>query len=59
MKKFILITPLALSLSMFFLNANLEAAGCRSHKSIKTECSLSEDNCDNNESDKKIKKVEG
>ena len=60
MKKFILITPFALLLSMFSFNANLEAAGCSSHKNkdSKVECSLSEDNCDKNKLDKKFNKVE-
>ena len=60
MKKIILITPLALLLSMFSFNANIEAAGCNSHKNknVKVECSLSDDNCDNNKNDQKFKKVE-
>ena len=60
MKKIILTTPLALLISMFCFNANLEAAGCSSHKNknIKDECSLTDDNCDNNKLDKKYNKVE-
>ena len=60
MKKIILITPLAFLLSMFTFSANLEAAGCSSHKNkkVKVECSLSDDNCDNTRSDKKSNKVE-
>ena len=60
MKKILLITPLALLLSMFSFNANIEAAGCNSHKNknVKVECSLSDDNCDNNKNDQKFKKVE-
>ena len=59
MKKFILIAPLALLFSMFNFTANLEAAGCRSHKNknVKVECSLTDDNCDTTKSDKKINKV--
>ena len=60
MKKFILITPLSLLLSMFSFTANLEAAGCSSHKNknVKVECSLTDDNCDNTKSEKKFNKVE-
>ena len=60
MKKFILIPPLSLLLSMFSFTANLEAAGCSSHKNknAKVECSISEDNCDNIKSEKKYNKVE-
>ena len=60
MKKFILATPLTILLSMFSFNTNLEAAGCSSHqnKNIKVECSLTDDKCDNTNSEKKIKKVE-
>tara|TARA_B100000963_G_scaffold354950_1_gene372338 strand:+ start:935 stop:1075 length:141 start_codon:yes stop_codon:yes gene_type:complete len=45
---------------MFSLNANLEAAGCSSHKNknVQVECSLSDDNCDNLKSVKKFEKVE-
>tara|TARA_Y100000589_G_scaffold12521_1_gene10255 strand:- start:743 stop:883 length:141 start_codon:yes stop_codon:yes gene_type:complete len=45
---------------MFSLNANLEAAGCNSHKNknVQVECSLSDDNCDNLKSVKKFEKVE-
>ena len=60
MKKIILTTPLALLLSLFSFNADLEAAGCNSHKNknVKVECPLSEDNCDNNKLDKKYNKVD-
>ena len=60
MKKIILITPLTLLLSMFSFTANLEAAGCSSHKNknVKVECSLTDDNCDNSKSEKSINKVE-
>ena len=60
MKKIILITPLALLLNMFSFSGNLEAAGCSSHKNknVKVECSLTDDNCDNNKLDKKFNKVE-
>ena len=60
MKKIFLITPLALFFSMLSFNADLEAAGCRSHKNknVKVECSLSDDNCDSNKLDKKINKVD-
>ena len=59
MKKIILITPLTLLFSMFIFPANLEAAGCSSHKNknVKVECSLSDDNCDNTKSEKKFNKV--
>ena len=60
MKKIILATPLTLLLSIFSFNANLEAAGCSSHKNknVKVECSLTDDNCDNTKSEKKFNKVE-
>ena len=60
MKKIILATPLALLLSMFCFAANLEAAGCSSHKNknVKVECSLTDDNCDNTKSENKFNKVE-
>ena len=60
MKKFILITPLTLLLSLFSFNANLKAAGCSSHKNrnVQVECSLTDNNCDNTKSGKKINKVE-
>ena len=59
MKKIIFSTPLALILSMFSFNANLEAAGCSSHKNknVKVECSISDEGCDN-KSEKKYNKVE-
>ena len=60
MKKFILITPLTLLLSMFSFTTNLEAAGCSSHKNknVKAECSLTDENCDNKKSEKRFNKVE-
>ena len=60
MKKIILTTPFALLVSMFTFSANLEAAGCSSHKNknVKIECSSSNDNCDNNKLDKKFNKVD-
>ena len=60
MKKIILITPLTLLLSTFSFTANLEAAGCSSHKNknVKVECSLSNDKCDNTKPEKNSKKVE-
>ena len=60
MKKIILTAPLALLLSMFSFNANLEAAGCSSHKNkdVQVECSLSDDNCEINKKDKNFNKVE-
>ena len=60
MKKIILITPLSLLLSMFSFTANLDAAGCSSHKNknVKVECSLTDENCDNKKSEKKFNKVE-
>ena len=60
MKKFLLTTPLALLISMFSFTSSLEAAGCSSHKNkkVQVECPLTEENCDNFKSDKKINKVE-
>ena len=60
MKKIILITPLTLLLSMFSFTANLEAAGCSSHKSknVKVECLITDDDCDKTKSEKSFKKVE-
>ena len=60
MKNIILTTPVVLLLSMFCFGANLEAAGCSSHKNenVKVECPLSDDNCDINEVNKKFNKVE-
>ena len=60
MKKIILSTPLAILLGILSLNVNLEAAGCSSHKNknVQIECSLSDDNCDNNKSDQNLNKVE-
>ena len=62
MKKIFLITPLTLLISMLSFTANLEAAGCSSHKNknknVKVECSLTDDNCDNTKSEKSPNKVE-
>tara|TARA_B100000212_G_scaffold61767_1_gene42024 strand:+ start:406 stop:591 length:186 start_codon:yes stop_codon:yes gene_type:complete len=60
MKKIILSTPLALLLSMFSFNSNIEAAGCSSHKNnnVKVECSSTDDNCDSKIIDNKLKKVD-
>ena len=60
MKKIILTTPLTLFLSVFSFTANLEAAGCSTHKNknVKVECSLTDDNCNNTKLEKKINKVE-
>ena len=60
MKKIILTAPITMLISMFSFTANLEAAGCSSHKNknVKVECSLTDNNCDNTKSDKKFKKVE-
>ena len=60
MKKIFLITPLTLLVSMLSFTANLEAAGCSSHKNknVKVECSLNDDNCDNTKSEKSLTKVE-
>ena len=60
MKKFILAAPLALLLSMFSFNANIEAAGCNSHnkKNAEFKCSISDDNCDKNKLEKNYKKVD-
>ena len=60
MKKIILITPLTILPGIFSFTANLEAAGCSSHKNknVKVECSLTDENCDNTKSEKKFNKVE-
>ena len=60
MKKIILTTPLTLLFSMFCFTANIEAAGCSSHKNknVKVECSLTDDDCDNTKSEKSFNKVE-
>jgi len=60
MKKILLTTPFALLVSIFTISANLEAAGCNSHKNknVKIECSSSNEDCDNNKLDKKFNKVE-
>ena len=59
MQKIILITPLALIFSMFSYTANLNAAGCSSHKNkdVNVECSLTDENCNNTKSEK-FNKVE-
>jgi len=60
MQKIILTTPFAILFSIFSFNANLEAAGCSSHKNknVKVECSLSDDNCDKNKLDKKFNRAD-
>ena len=60
MKKIILAAPLTLLLSMFGFTANLDAAGCSSHKNknVKVECSSTDKDCDNTKSDKSLNKVE-
>ena len=60
MKKFFLTPSLALLLSMFSFSSNLKAAGCSSHKNknVQVECSITDDNCDNFKSDKKLIKVD-
>ena len=60
MKKIILTAPCAIIFSMFSFTANLEAAGCSSHKNknVKVECSLTDDDCDNTKSEKSFNKVE-
>ena len=60
MKNFILMTPLAFVISMFSFNANLEASGCNSHKNknVKVECSISNENCDDNKVENKFNKVD-
>ena len=60
MKKIFLITPLTLLVSMLSFTANLEAAGCSSHKNnnVKVECSLTDDNCEKTNSEKDPNKVE-
>tara|TARA_Y100001978_G_scaffold79954_1_gene71606 strand:+ start:225 stop:410 length:186 start_codon:yes stop_codon:yes gene_type:complete len=59
MKKFILFTPLTLLFSLFSFTANIEAASCSSHKNknVKTECSLTDENCDDTKLEKKFNKV--
>ena len=60
MKKIILITPLTILLGIGSFTANLEAAGCSSHKNknAKVECSLTDDDCNNTKSEKSFNKVE-
>ena len=60
MKKIFLITPITLLVSMISFTANLEAAGCSSHKNknVNVECSLTDENCENTKSGKSLKKVE-
>tara|TARA_B100000575_G_C22678573_1_gene412892 strand:+ start:376 stop:561 length:186 start_codon:yes stop_codon:yes gene_type:complete len=59
MKKLFLLTPFVFLLNLFSFNGNLESASCSSHKNrnVKVECSLTDENCDNNKLDKKFKKV--
>ena len=60
MKKIILIAPLTILLGMCGFTANLEAAGCGSHKNknVKVECSITDDDCDKTKSEKSFNKVE-
>ena len=60
MKKIILSTPLFLILSLFSFTANLDAAGCSSHKNknVKVECSITDDECNKTKSEKSFNKVE-
>ena len=60
MKKILLIAPLTFLVSIVSFTANLEAAGCSSHKNknVKVECSLTDDDCDNTKSEKSLNKVE-
>ena len=60
MKKFILNTPFIIFLGMCTLTANLDAAGCNSHKNKndKVECPVSNDYCDKTKSEKSYNKVE-
>ena len=60
MKKIFLFAPLTLLFSLFGFTANLEAAGCSSHKNknAKVECSITDDDCDKTKSEKSFKKVE-
>ena len=60
MKKIFLITPLIVLLGMCGFTANLEAAGCGSHKNknVKVECSIIDDDCDKTKSEKNLTKVE-
>ena len=60
MKKILLIAPLTFLVSIVSFTANLEAAGCSTHKNknVKVECSLTDENCDNTKSEKSFNKVE-
>ena len=60
MKKIFLTSQLALLLSVFSVSANLEAAGCSSHKNkeLQVECSLTDENCDNLKLQEKSNKVD-
>ena len=60
MKKILLIAPFTFLVSIVSFTANLEAAGCSSHKNknVKVECSLTDENCDNTKSEKSFNKVE-
>ncbi len=60
MKKFIITAPFVLLFSLFSFNLNLEAAGCRSHKSkknLEVECSINNENCNNQKLSNKFTKV--
>ena len=54
MKRFILTTPIVFLISALGFNADLEAAGCSSHKNknVQVECPLTDDSCDSNKSNK-------
>ena len=54
MKKIILTIPIVFSVSMLSINADLEAAGCSSHKNkkVQVECSLTDSNCDSKKSNR-------
>ena len=61
MKKIIFATPFVLFFSMLNLTLDLEAAGCNSHRNKKnanTECSLTDDNCNNLKAKKISNKVD-
>ena len=60
MEKIILTAPVTLLISIFCFTANLEAAGCSSHKNkkVEVECSITDDNCDKTKSVKSFNKVE-
>ena len=54
MKKIILTIPIVFSVSVLSINADLEAAGCSSHKNkkVQVECSLTDSNCDSKKSNR-------